>query len=410
MFKRSIINRYILKEISIPCLMILFVLTFVLLMGKIVQLMDLMVNKGVSFLDISKLILFLMPSFLIFTIPISLLISVLIGLGRLSGDNEVTVLKVSGVSLYQLAQPIIFASVVAFLITAVVSFFLVPQGNYATKRLLFDIVRQKASLGIKEKVFNDDFKGILIYADKVPVSAEYMEGIIINDNRTIKEPSTIIAQKAYLLSDPKTMTITLRLEKGSSHIVDPNMKFYRKMDFAIYDVNLDLESSVTDESKAKSKTSTEMTFAELVSQIGKKGLEETAIRELAIELNKKMTIPLSCVFFGILSIPLGITAQRSVKSRGFTIGFAVVLAYYLLQIGGEALAEMGRIPPVVGAWAPNLIFGILGIYLFVMAAREKPLPYQALRDRWKGGIISKWRARKTPEAHIPGQDKKPDSE
>jgi lipopolysaccharide export system permease protein len=126
--------------------MILFVLTFVLLMGKIVQLMDLMVNKGVSFFDISKLIIFLMPSFLIFTIPISLLISILIGLGRLSGDNEITIFKVSGISLYQLAQPIIFASVIAFLITAVVSFFLVPQGNYATKHLLFDIIRQKPVL------------------------------------------------------------------------------------------------------------------------------------------------------------------------------------------------------------------------------------------------------------------------
>ena len=398
MFKRPTINKYILKEIAVPCIMILFVLTFVLLMGKIVQLMDLMVNKGVSFFDISKLIIFLMPSFLIFTIPISLLISVLIGLGRLSGDNEITILKVSGVSLYQLAQPIIFASVIAFLITAIVSFFLVPQGNYATKHLLFDIIRQKASLGIKEKVFNDDFKGILIYADKIPVHGEYMEGIIINDTRTIKEPSTIFAQKAYLISDPKTMTITLRLENGSSHIVDANMKYYRKMDFAIYDVNLDLESSVTDETKAKSKSSTEMTIAELVSQIGKKGLEETVIRELAIELNKKMTIPLSCIFFGILSIPLGITAQRSVKSRGFTIGFAVVLAYYLMQIGGEALAEMGRIPPFVGAWAPNLIFGVLGIYLFIMAARERPLPGQSLINQWIGRLPSKQSTGRTGEA------------
>jgi len=404
MLKRLTINKYILREIAIPCMMILFVLTFVLLMGKIVQLMDLMVNKGVSFLDISKLIIFLMPSFLIFTVPISLLISSLIGLGRLSGDNEITVLKVSGVSLYQLAQPIVFASFVAFLITAVVSFFLVPQGNYATKRLLFDIVRQKATVGIKEKVFNDDFKGILIYADKIPVSAEYMEGIIINDNRMIKEPSTIFAQKAYLISDPKTMTITLRLEKGSSHVVDANMKYYRKMDFAVYDVNLDLESSVSDEAKAKSKSSTEMTVAELVSQIRKKGLAETDIRELAIELNKKMTIPFSCIFFGILSIPLGITAQRSVKSRGFTIGFAVVLAYYLLQIGGEALAEMGRISPAVGAWTPNVIFGTLGLYLFVMAARERPLPFHTLFNRWMGKVREKRAAVKDDKVRHPGRN------
>ena len=83
-----LINRYILREIAVPFCMILFVLTFVLLMGKILQVMDLMINKGIRFTDIARLMLFLMPSFLMFTIPISLLIAILIGLGRLSGDNE----------------------------------------------------------------------------------------------------------------------------------------------------------------------------------------------------------------------------------------------------------------------------------------------------------------------------------
>ncbi|MCK4535046.1 MAG: LptF/LptG family permease, partial [Syntrophobacterales bacterium] len=105
-----VVNRYILREISIPFFMILFILTFVLLMGRILQLMDLMINKGINFVDIAKLILYLMPSFLMITIPVSLLISILIGLGRLSRDNEIIVLKSSGLSLYQLMTPIAFAS------------------------------------------------------------------------------------------------------------------------------------------------------------------------------------------------------------------------------------------------------------------------------------------------------------
>ena len=59
-----LINRYILREIAVPFCMILFVLTFVLLMGKILQVMDLMINKGIAFTDIARLMLFLMPSFL----------------------------------------------------------------------------------------------------------------------------------------------------------------------------------------------------------------------------------------------------------------------------------------------------------------------------------------------------------
>ena len=56
-----LIDRYILREIAVPFCMILFVLTFILLMGKILQVMDLMINKGVAFFDIARLMLFMMP-------------------------------------------------------------------------------------------------------------------------------------------------------------------------------------------------------------------------------------------------------------------------------------------------------------------------------------------------------------
>jgi lipopolysaccharide export system permease protein len=53
----NLINRYILKEIAMAFAMIVFILTFVLLMGKILQLMDLMINKGISFITIAQITL-----------------------------------------------------------------------------------------------------------------------------------------------------------------------------------------------------------------------------------------------------------------------------------------------------------------------------------------------------------------
>lgn len=367
---KRLINRYILREITLPFIMILFVLTFVLLMGKILQLMDLMINKGVGFGDIARLMLFLMPSFLMFTIPISFLIAILIGIGRLSGDNEITILKMSGVSLYQLSVPIAFASLATFLLTAATSLFLVPYGNVATKNLLFDLAKQKASIGIKEKVFIDDFQGILLYAGKIPIHGDFLEGVLISDSRIIREPSTIIAKKAYLISDPNTMVITLRLEDGSTHTVDAGLKNYRKMDFRFYDVRLDLASSLSEGKKAIDKASTEMTAAELIKNMNARAIKDVVFREMAIELNKKLTVPLSCLVFGLLGLPLGIRAHRSVRSRGFTVGLAVVVAYYLLRLGGEAMVETGRLSPFIGTWAPNGIFAVVGVILFFFAASE----------------------------------------
>jgi lipopolysaccharide export system permease protein len=376
----KIIYRYILREISYPFLMILFILTFVLIMGKLLQLMDLMVNKGVSFIDILKLFFLLFPSFLIFTIPISLLVSILIGLGRLSADNEITIFKTSGLSLYQMLYPVTFASIIAFILTAITTFYLVPQSKFTTKNLLFTVAKKKASVGFREKVFNDDFKGILLYAESIPVQGNYMEGVIISDTRIIKEPSTIIAKKAYLVSDPKMMTLTLRLENGSTHIVDPKMKNYRKMDFRLYDVNLDLESSVAEEYKIKTKSSSELTIWEITEKLKSAGLGEKVLRELAVEINKNMALPLSCIVMGILGIPLGIRSHRAVKSRGFTIGLIIVLIYYFLLLGGETLIETKKLPPFLGIWTPNFIFGTLGIYLLIRAAKDRPFEFPPVRN------------------------------
>jgi lipopolysaccharide export system permease protein len=365
----KIINRYIFKEIASSFIIILFILTFVLLMGKILQIMDLMINKGISVLSIAKLIFFLLPSFMLFTIPIALLIAILIAMGRFSADNEITALKTSGISLMQIYYPVAIASLITFIITIIVGYFLVPQSNFATKRLLFTIAQQNVNIGIKEKVFNSDFKGFLLYAEKIPVNKNYMEDVIVSDNRIIGEQNTILAKKAFLVSDPESMTVNLKLENGSIHTVSSDLKNYRKIDFNSYDIKLDLSTALANLDES-SKSSTEMTMTELLERMNKPGLDKAAIRELAIEVHKKFSIPLSCIFFGLLALPLGIKSHRAVKSRSFAVGIIVVSLYYLLRIGGEALAETGHISTEIGVWTPNIFFALLGVYLFYMANRE----------------------------------------
>jgi len=306
---------------------------------------------------------------MLFTIPIALLIAILIAMGRLSADNEITAIKTSGISLMQIFYPVAIASLITFTLAVFISYFLVPQSNFATKRLLFNIAQQNASIGIKEKVFNSDFKDFLIYAEKIPVNQNYMEGVIISDNRMIGEQNTILAKRAILVSDSESMTVKLKLEDGSIHTVSSDLKNYRKIDFTSYEINLDLSTALANLDES-SKTSTEMTVSELLEKMNKPGLDPAAIRELAIEVHKKFSIPLSCIFFGLLALPLGIRSHRSVKSRGFAVGLIIVASYYLLRIGGEALVETGYLSPVIGVWTPNFLFALVGICLLYAANRE----------------------------------------
>ena len=206
------------------------------------------------------------------------------------------------------------ATLVAFLMTAT-TLFLVPYGNLASKTLLFDMARQKASIGIREKVFIDDFQGILLYAEKIPVHGDFLEGVLISDNRISREPSTIIARRAYLISNPDTMVITLRLEDGSTHTVDAGLNHYRKMDFRFYDVRLDLADR-----SPRIKRANKIQYGDerirTRRTLRKHAVDEGACASWRFELNKKLTIPFSCLVFALIGVPLGIRAHRSVRRAG----------------------------------------------------------------------------------------------
>ena len=74
MFK--IIHRYIFMELLAPFFSALAVFTFIFLLSRILQLTELMINKGVSFWDIAQLFLYATPYFFVLTIPMAVLFSV----------------------------------------------------------------------------------------------------------------------------------------------------------------------------------------------------------------------------------------------------------------------------------------------------------------------------------------------
>ncbi len=368
---KKIINIYLLQEIIAPLSLSLLIFTFILLANKILRLTELVVNKGVALVDILKLIICILPSFLVFAIPMSLLLAILFALGRLSGDNEITALKASGLSIYQLLPSVMTVSLIAWLLTTLLTIYALPWGNRSFKNMFFNIIKNRAEVGFKEMVFIDYFPGLVIYINKIPAKGKKMEGILISDERMPDNPYTLVAREGCTISDDKSLTITFRLFDGSIHQTGKNSTSYQKINFKTYDFNFDLQSSqskkVSEEKKRK-----EMTLKELRATIEKIKQRKGNFYPFAVEFHKKFSLPFACLIFGLLGIPLSVQPKGSGKTSSFALGLAIILVYYLILTGGETLGERGAIPPFLGMWAANILLGILGIYLLVKAARESP--------------------------------------
>ncbi len=64
------IHRYIIREVLSPTLLCITIFTMVMVMGQAYKLVDLIIDKGVSPLDIAVLLVTLLPTFFSISLPL----------------------------------------------------------------------------------------------------------------------------------------------------------------------------------------------------------------------------------------------------------------------------------------------------------------------------------------------------
>ncbi len=388
----KILDRYILRELLVPFVLGLAVFTSILLIVRILKLVELVVNRGVPLGQILQLFSYILPAFLEVTVPMALLLAILVAFGRLSSDSEIVALRAAGISLYRLLIPVgAFAVVIAGL-TLGLSMYARPWGNTLLRTGLYEIIRTRAVAGIKPKIFNDEFNGLVIYVDHIQPATDVLEGILISDTRDASLHNTVYAETGRLFSDADRHTLTLRLENGGIYNAGNDGHDYQDTRFATYDITLDLDTALA-QLRNRSKDASEMTLPELHSAIAAKAARNDGAFVERVEVQRKFSIPFACLVFAALGVPLGIQPSRSVHSRGFSMSLVLIFVYYLLLTFGQNLGERGALPAALAVWLPNAVLSVVAATLLARTAREAGAGRPALWDRVAAAVRQRaaWR-------------------
>ncbi len=95
------------------------------------------------------------------------------------------------------------------------------------------------------------------------------------------------------------------------------------------------------------------------------------INKYQVEIHKKISMPVACIVFILIGVPLGIMTQQGGIALAAVASLFFFIIYYIFLTGGETLADMVIIPPYVGMWTPNVLLTIVGIYLIYSTSREQ---------------------------------------
>src|SRR3990172_9367262 len=151
----KILDRYILRELTIAFILSIAVLLSAFLMQQMIKFSRLSAETGISFFGLVKFAPFIIPLFLVLAIPLSVLISSILTFSRLSTDSEITALRSGGVSVYRMLLPVFIFSVSAFLLALISSSVLQPMAHKYILVQSYNTLKGQQNLGLQEGVFNN---------------------------------------------------------------------------------------------------------------------------------------------------------------------------------------------------------------------------------------------------------------
>jgi lipopolysaccharide export system permease protein len=93
------------------------------------------------------------------------------------------------------------------------------------------------------------------------------------------------------------------------------------------------------------------------------------INSLLVEKHNRVAIPASVFILTIIGSVLASRKVRGGSGIHLALGVVISVTYILFSRLSVVFATQGNFPPVLAAWVPNIIFGIIALYLYSKAQK-----------------------------------------
>jgi len=412
----KILEKYILRENFKPFLVSLVVVTFVMLLDRLIDLLNLIIEKHLDFVTIISIFSLSLPFMLALTVPMAVLLASIMSFGRLSVDNELIAFKSCGINIYTLLRPTVLAALILSIFMVFFNNDILPNTNHRLKNMMRKASYRKPVTAIRPGIFNT-LKNYTIYAKER--TDDELRGIVIYNREKMKFPATISARRGKIFLSDGGNSLKAILYNGEMHERDQkNPDKYQVRTFKKFTLNLpdlgynaDFDTEYRGDRELSSKAMVQRIQAERsgisntkkeISSLQKRiekiqsdslnaikrqrklrnlrnsmNINRDKIRNYnkkilmyEVEIHKKYAIAFACLIFVLIGAPIGMMTKTSGVGMAFSVSSIVFIIYYGTLTGGEELADRGMISPFLAMWISNIIFGLIGIYLIIISVRE----------------------------------------
>jgi len=359
-------DRYILREMIGPFLVSVGGLFLFILLNLILSLSGLLVDRGVGFSVMLRLLVLKTPTMLVLALPVSGLFATFLGLGRLVHDREIMALEASGIPLRRILLPLVIAALFLGIGDFGLYNWAVPPAERAYQATLRGIIFREGAPHIRANTFFRGPEGEFFYVRRYDESDRTLHEVLIYDTQRKLFPTANAAVTILTAREGKW-------DKEAWDLKDGRVYGYDSDGVLIYTGKFDhfriAVGSAGIGALVSSRTPAEMGINELRERIALLRRSGLSADELIVECNLKLAIPLAAVVFVLFGGATSLLFAWRSRAVGIVIGFLLVGGFQGTLLWTQTLGRRGIISPALAAWIPDLAFGVIGIFLFLRLDR-----------------------------------------
>jgi lipopolysaccharide export system permease protein len=379
-FRLPIIERYVIRQISIPLLTALGAGLSVLCAERIVQVLDITLGNRNSFGVVLELLAYWMPHYIGLAAPVALYLGLLFGFNKMSKDSELDAFLAAGVSLGRLTRPV---SLVAFLLAvnaAAMFGWLQPYSLYAYRATVHTLANVDVFYLAEEGVFMQSGSRTFIL-DKLARRDNSFQRIFLYDDKAEKGSETITAQSGQLVDDPENRRPILRLYTGHRLEVKQPADLTTKNtpqaplvgDFESADIAMgELQDAVFRE---RGRRVRELTLTELYSAMQEPGISAARMNALASQFHLRLALVALVMVLPFLALPYAIGQRRGNRAYRFAVALVLLVAFHEILQQGALLVRVRSVSPWLGIWLPFALFAGFAFWRYYVTCYKLPRPW-----------------------------------
>lgn len=357
----SILDKYILKKYLGTFILLLLLFIPIGITVNLAEKIDKILENEVPLLETLTYYVNFTIYFANLLFPLFLFLSVIWFTSKLANNTEVVAFLSSGVSYYRFLRPYIIGSTIVCIGAIILGMYLAPMASKGFNEYTFKYFKHGQHDRDQSNVYTQINDNDYVYVSYFNVAENSGTNFTLEHFEGNKLTYKLAANRIAFNSKDTTYTLFNFTERKIGQNEDI-LRTVPKLDTVF---GFDIEDLTPVQYIAETLNFTELN--KFIKREKERG--SSYINRYEVVRYRRWSLPVSAYILTIIAVAVSSVKRRGGMGVNLAIGIGIGMVFVFFDKIFGTIAEQSTFSPFLATWFPNIVFGILAIYLLSNAKR-----------------------------------------